>query len=447
VDISAPRRLFIPKVLIILVRTLERNLDSVIRSPRRHRDQLEAYVHRPEFRHVLYSIPGNYDTCDLPSKNLQALKQVADSMDIQKDPCVLSLRESLAKMPPGPERYRLDQKLSKTISKTNSYTHKGIKELSSAAHDVCHSLGPWAADWYIQRVVEFALENASPYSDITTVWQSREKAYLIDHLKSINITPVSYDPQSIENGISDKLRVLLQTLEEEKERAESFNEPYSGIVFVTRRDAVLALTAVLEHHPRMRDQGSFRVGSLLGSSESSYRTAFLDITRKILRQPQAETLDEFRSGEKNLIIATAVAEEGLDIQACGNVIRWDLPNNMASWAQSRGRARRKRSSFVLMFERGGIDDARIAQFENLERDMVAEYNTMRKAVKRPPPVPPEVDDEFEPCEFKVESTGWVIRVTREHVFTAMSVLVLQGVTHSPGGCFALEPFLLSPPKR
>lgn len=396
---------------MILVRTLELNLDSVIRRPRQHRDQLETYVYRPEFRHVLYSMPWTYNTCYVASKNFQALKQVAESMDIQKDPYVLFLRDSLAKMPPGSERIRLDQKLSKTIMKSNTYTHKGIKDLFGAAHDICYDLGPWAADWYIQRVVDFALENASPYSDITTAWQSREKTYLVEHLKSIDITPVSYEPQAIENGISDKLRVLLRTLEEEKERAESFNEPYSGIVFVTRRDAVLALVAVLENHPRTKDQESFRVGCLLGNSESSHRTAFLDITRKILRQPQAETLDEFRSGEKNLIIATAVAEEGLDIQACGNVIRWDVPNNMASWAQSRGRARRKRSTFVLMFERGGIDDARIAQFQQLERDMIAQYNAERKAVQRPPLAESETDDNFDLCEFKVESTGWVMTIT------------------------------------
>ena len=381
------------------------NLDSVIRSPRQHRDQLEAHVHRPVFRHVLYSIPWTFNTCYLGSKNVQSLKRVEKSMDIQRDPYVLSVRAKLAKLPPGSEKTRLDQKLSQTILKNNSYTHKGIRDLSSTAHEICFDLGPWAADWYIQRVVEEALESASPYSNITNAWQTREKAYLIDHLESINITPVSYEPQSIENGISDKLRVLIQTLEEEKKRAESFNEPYSGIVFVTRRDAVLALAAVLEHHPRTKDQGLFRIGCLLGSSESSYRTAFLDITRKIPRQSQAETLDEFKSGEKNLIVATAVAEEGLDIQACGNVIRWDVPNNMASWAQSRGRARRKRSSFVLMFERGGIDNDRIARFEQLENDMVAQYNAERKAVKRPPPPPSETDDEFEPCEFKVESTG------------------------------------------
>ncbi|KAG8214301.1 hypothetical protein J3R82DRAFT_7412 [Butyriboletus roseoflavus] len=386
-------------------RKLEMNLDSVIRSPRQHRNQLEAYVHRPEFRHVLYNIPWAYSDCHLASKNCHALKKVADSMDVQRDPYILSLRESLAKMQSGPERTRLDQKLSKTILKKNSYTHKGIRDLLTTAQDICFDLGPWAADWYIQRVVEMGLKNASPYSEITTAWQSREKAYLVSHLKSITITPVSYEPQSIENGISDKLRVFLRALEEEKERAESFNELYSGIVFVTRRDAVLALAAVLEHHPRTRDRESFRVGCLLGTSESSYRTAFLDITRKILRQSQVETLDDFRSGEKNLIVATAVAEEGLDIQACGNVIRWDVPNNMASWTQSRGRARRKRSSFVLMFERGGMDKARVEEFEQLEREMVAQYNAERKAVEEPPPLPSETDGEFDPCEFKVESTG------------------------------------------
>ena len=59
---------------------------------------------------------------------------------------------------------------------------------------------------------------------------------------------------------------------------------------------------------------SFRVGSLLGSSESSHRNAFLDITRKILHQSLAEPLDEFRSGEEILIAATAVAEDGLDAE-------------------------------------------------------------------------------------------------------------------------------------
>ena len=259
----------------------------------------------------------------------------------------------------------------------------------------------WVVDWYINGVVSLALGKQNPYDDFNGSLQPKEKAYLIKHLSQIKLTPVSSDPVDIEAGITDKVRVLLDTLEYEKEWSESSNEPYSGLIFVKRRDEVLALAEILSRHPRSASH--FRLGCLLGSSHSLYRNTFLDITRKLMKdQPQSETLVEFRSGDKNLIIATSVAEEGLDIQACGNVIRWDIPENMASWAQSRGRARRKRSSFVLMFELAGYDDARVAEFERLERQMTALYQADR--AKPQIQVEEEALDEDEPV-FKVESTG------------------------------------------
>ncbi|KAG1716076.1 hypothetical protein ID866_1102 [Astraeus odoratus] len=404
-------------------RKLEMNLDSVIRSPRHHRHELTDHVHRPVFRHVLYDQTIPYLTCHLMSPNLKALKRVVDSMNIQRDPYVLALREQLSRRPPGQERHRVDQKLSKVIAKESTYTHKGLRDLMNTARDICYDLGPWAADWYIDQVVREALRSSSPYNEIVTPWQDKEKAYLIEHLNKIELTPVSLAPADIDARISDKVRVLLQTLEEEKARSEEFNEPYSGLVFVTRRDAVLALSAILEHHPRTCEV--FRVGSLVGSSESSYRVALLDITRKLLKQSQSTTLDDFRSGDKNLVVATSVAEEGLDIQACGNVIRWDVPSNMASWAQSRGRARKKRSSFVLMFESGGVDDVRIAQFEELERQMVALYNEERQKMEVEIPEWEAADlgdDEY--CTFKVESTGALLtlQAATSHINHFCSVL-------------------------
>ncbi|KAH7925160.1 P-loop containing nucleoside triphosphate hydrolase protein [Leucogyrophana mollusca] len=384
--------------------TLEANLDSVIRSPRNHRGELSTFVHRPLFRHVLYAPPPYYGS-KTTSLNLEALKAVLASMNIEEDPYVISLRSQLAKSLPGPDHLRIDQKLSKTIQKNNTYTHKGFKDLVNTASDIYFDLGRWAADWYIERVIAQAMDGASPYDNITTSWQLKEKTYLRDNLSRIEITPVSYEGADIEAGISDKARVLIKTLEEEKARAESFDEPYSGLVFVTRRDAVLALAEILTYHPRTAQH--FRVGGLIGSSEGSYRTSLLDITRKLLRQPQSDTLGDFRSGEKNLIVATAVAEEGLDIQACGNVIRWDVPNNMASWAQSRGRARRKRSSFVLMFEAGGIDSARILQFEQLEKQMMDLYHNDQRLVGNEVGVDmynPAMDEDSD-VEFRVDATG------------------------------------------
>jgi endoribonuclease Dicer len=140
--------------------------------------------------------------------------------------------------------------------------------------------------------------------------------------------------------------------------------------------SVLALAEVLSCHPLTKD--IFSIGTLLGSSESTYRPAFLDITRQLLRQPQADTLTDFRTGEKDLIVSTAVAEEGIDIQACGSVVRWDPPSNMTSWAQSRGRARRKKSSFILLFPHGPGYEMEVLKWQTLQKQMEDLYNDSRR---------------------------------------------------------------------
>lgn len=53
----------------------------------------------------------------------------------------------------------------------------------------------------------------------------------------------------------------------------------------------------------------------------------------------------------NLLVATNVAEEGLDIQTCCLVVRFDLPETVASFIQSRGRARMTISEYVFLVER------------------------------------------------------------------------------------------------
>lgn len=53
----------------------------------------------------------------------------------------------------------------------------------------------------------------------------------------------------------------------------------------------------------------------------------------------------------NLLIATKVGEEGLDIQTCCLVIRFDLPETVASFIQSRGRARMAQSEYAFLVDR------------------------------------------------------------------------------------------------
>ncbi|KAL6217730.1 hypothetical protein ACLB2K_010947 [Fragaria x ananassa] len=54
----------------------------------------------------------------------------------------------------------------------------------------------------------------------------------------------------------------------------------------------------------------------------------------------------------NLLFATDVVEEGIHVQNCSYVIRFDLPKTVRSYVQSRGRARKDDSQFIIMLERG-----------------------------------------------------------------------------------------------
>ncbi|PIL22783.1 Dicer [Ganoderma sinense ZZ0214-1] len=384
----------------IAFRDLEKNLDSTIRSSRNNRDELAQHVHRPEFKHVIYPAPVHgWD--GIPSVNYKALSNAMLTLDIEKDPYVIGLRERLAKLQPGDDRRRVDQQLSKAVDKEDTFTHKGLRDFARTAADICIELGTWAADWYVARVIEQAKKAANPYNNIMSAWQEKEKRYLLSILHKVDITEPSNDTDKIVANITPKVRALADSLILEEAIFRSADEDYSGLIFVTRRDTVLVLAELLRRIPETSQL--FRVGCLLGSSSSFKRHSFLDITRNMVNDSQSDTLRDFKIGDKNLIVSTSVAEEGIDIQACGSVVRFDVPPNVVSWAQSRGRARRKRSSFIIMFEETGPQEV-VRKWEETERQMMAAYNDPRRdAVTR------VEEDDFNDMdgyvEFEVASTG------------------------------------------
>lgn len=280
----------------------------------------------------------------------------------------------------------------------DSNSHKALRDFERAAGEICDDLGPWAADWFVHKVIEQALASANSHRYSILLWQDKEKEYLLDALSRVAVTPVSYNQDHIIAGISAKTQALINCLTAEKDAVESQEGPYRGLIFVDRRDSVLALAEILSHHPQTAEV--FRVGCLVGVN--ALRQPALDITRTLLPQSQKDTLLAFRTGDKDLIVSTAVAEEGIDIQACGSVIRWNLPTSMSSWAQSRGRARRKGSSFILMFEHGGVREKEVEQWERLEQEMVEICN---EPDRQPALNIIEDDDDDDELVFHSESTG------------------------------------------
>lgn len=389
---------------------IEKNLDSTIVTPLRNREELSRFVYRPEFRSVVFKSPVQ-DNSHF-STNLANLHAIVSALRVEDDPYVHSLRRQLRRAERGSADWRrLDQKLSEVIGYGKSFTHKGLHDFVRTAIAIQGDLGAWAADWYVWSVVDKAVYAIDPHNNVLSSWKDSEKAYLLTILRRLVLTPPSYITKDIVNCTSNKVVALINILIKEKAETEERGDAYSGIVFVQRRDTVIALSHLLENHPGMSAPNMFRVGCLVGVSDSGSRHAFLDITRYLLKDSQDETLMDFRMGDKNLIVSTSVAEEGIDIQACGSVIRWDLPANMASWAQSRGRARRKKSTFTLLFEAGMEGDKELLKWEKMEKQMVELYNDPRRE-ERMKQLQEEDEDAFlegDLEEGEVES-DWVFRV-------------------------------------
>lgn len=65
---------------------------------------------------------------------------------------------------------------------------------------------------------------------------------------------------------------------------------------------------------------------------------------------QTEALAQLRTGEINCLVATNIAEEGIDVPDCNMVVRFDLFNTMIQYIQSKGRARIRGSRYFYMID-------------------------------------------------------------------------------------------------
>ncbi|XP_028190186.1 dicer-like protein 4 isoform X5 [Glycine soja] len=112
------------------------------------------------------------------------------------------------------------------------------------------------------------------------------------------------------------------------------------IIFVNRIVTARSLSYILQKLKLLRQwRSDFLVGVHAGLKSMSRKTMNIIV-------------DKFRSGELNLLVATKVGEEGLDIQTCCLVIRFDLPETVASFIQSRGRARMPQSEYAFLVDSG-----------------------------------------------------------------------------------------------
>jgi Fanconi anemia group M protein len=141
--------------------------------------------------------------------------------------------------------------------------------------------------------------------------------------------------------IHPKLLILKQLLLEQITK-----NPLSRIlVFVKLRDSVLNIVSFLKNYSLIKTQ------RFVGQATKSKKDKGISQTK------QLQILEEFRNGIVKVLIATNVAEEGLDIAECDVVVFYDIVASEIRYIQRKGRtARKKEGRVVLLYTRNTNDE-------------------------------------------------------------------------------------------
>jgi len=115
------------------------------------------------------------------------------------------------------------------------------------------------------------------------------------------------------------------------------------LIFTRFRDTAVEVCETLEQLDETR------VSRFVGQSSRGSDKGFT-------QKKQVEILDGFRNNEFNVLVATQVGEEGLDIPECNLVVFYDCVPSVVPYIQRRGRTGRRSPGRVVIFVAKGTHD-------------------------------------------------------------------------------------------
>lgn len=363
-------------------RILEENLHAICRTPVVQREELMKFTHRPELSIVKYS-----KLLDSPTETLSCLDKILGltMADIANDPYVKSLSAKK-------DDAKSQAKMFKILCNGKTFTRKELQALSQRATVIHEELGAWAADVYVgtcaDRFNSAAVQRSN--NDVFRHCEDAENIYMMQYLSLLPPIAASRSWGSAPDQISPKTEMLIKTI------ASTYNPGYRMIVFAEQRATVFMLAHLLSVHPLTKN---IVTKYFLGNSNYASRKS--NMSELSMLSDQKNVLAELRVGQTNVLIATNVLEEGIDVPACNVVICFDPPKDLRSFIQRRGRARDRQSRLVMFIEQH--DDNGLAKWTSMEQQLKDIYaDNMRKLEQ----MKAVEDFEEESLEiFQVPSTG------------------------------------------
>ncbi|MCJ1280825.1 Dicer-like protein 2 [Xylographa opegraphella] len=358
---------------------IEQNMHALSRTPKLHREELLRYVHLPEIKILKY--PEFVHALEKPPL-LRGLLRIYSDMDIRSDPYVVKLCAAGH----GDD----SEQLRKAFMSRKTYCQDQMKGLCNMAINVYEELGVWAVELYIYICLNNFQSRRVPSIINFEGLDEDERAYLLRVLAPLFECKVDDQRSPEDSELSPKVHLLLDYLHAE------VGPGFAGLVFVQTRASVRLVAQLISTHTLTKDR--LVVGTFVGTSNHAKKKSSIGEVHNVL--DQGETLDDLRYGRKNLIIATSVLEEGIDVSATNTVICFEKPANLKSFIQRRGRARSAKSKYIIMLDEDCQKNI-LHTWRQLEDDMKQLYmDDMRRLEE----IRQQEDEEGDKV-FKVESTG------------------------------------------
>ncbi|MEA1984325.1 MAG: DEAD/DEAH box helicase [Euryarchaeota archaeon] len=175
-----------------------------------------------------------------------------------------------------------------------------------------------------------------------------------------------------------KLDIVRQIVSEELER----NSDSRVIVFTNYRDTAEVVTTTLSEVVGLRPV------KFVGQS-SRYRD------KGLTQKQQVDIIDRFKAGEYNVLVATSVAEEGLDIPSTDLVLFYEpIPSEIRS-IQRKGRTGRKHEGrVVVLITKGTRDEGYYWSSTRREKQMQSNIKLMQDSLPYENEITNEATDEM-----------------------------------------------------
>lgn len=388
---------------ICALEKLESTLNAVCRSPTKHREELLAHSHRPSLVSIIFRSRLQLPEAEY-SESLKKLAAARNRLNIMEDPFVVSLLQDTSD---GARR-----QLEQTLKQKRTYVQDCMRTFCRRSIEMAINLGGWAADWYIFETIKRFLAGVMRQGATSESWRDAEVVYLARVFQLAEIPPPRVHGKS---EFSDKVQRLIEVL-------LSNDSDARGIVFVKERATTVVLSQILTTHPEVSKR--FRIGVMVGTSfVPGVKRDFLDLPED---SGGSLALEAFRTGKKNLLIATSVLEEGIDVPACNMIVCVDKPANLKAFIQRRGRARMRQSRLYILVDE---EEANVpTNWEQLEAKMKRHYEDDMRELQGIEAL--EDLEELDYPELRVESTGarLTIRDAKSHLQHFCSTLATKKYT-------------------